>query len=146
MVVCTDLYARGVLDITERDRCFSVAKLFFAYGLGNGLSFPLGVGGSTVLFAGPPTPANVLEIVKTHRPTLFFSVPTNYAQILAHEGEGDFSSVRWGVSAGEALPPAIFERFEKRYGGENLDGVGAAQKLHIFLPHHPGGIATGSRG
>src|SRR5207244_1583873 len=62
MVVCTDLYARGVLDITERDRCFSVAKLFFAYGLGNGLYFPFGVGGSTVLFAGPPTPANVLEI------------------------------------------------------------------------------------
>src|SRR5260370_4014508 len=108
MLVCTALYARGVLDITEHDRCFSVAKLFFAYGLGNGLYFPFGVGGSTVLFAGPPTPANVLEIVKTHRPTLFYSVPTNYAQILAHEGTGDVSSVRCGVSAGVAPPPAIF--------------------------------------
>src|ERR1700730_14681927 len=76
MVVCTDLYARGVLDMSERDRCFSVAKLFFAYGLGNGLYFPFGVGGSTVLFAGRPTPANVLEIVKTHLPTAFFSVQT----------------------------------------------------------------------
>jgi benzoate-CoA ligase len=146
MVVCTDLYARGVLDITERDRCFSVAKLFFAYGLGNGLYFPFGVGGSTVLFAGPPTPANVLEIVKTHRPTLFFSVPTNYAQILAHEGEGDFSSLRWGVSAGEALPPAIFERFEKRYGVKILDGIGSTEILHIFISNQPGAIRPGSSG
>src|SRR5260370_1140248 len=105
MVVCTDLYARGVLDITEHDRSFSVAKLFFAYGLGNGLYFPFGVGGSTVLFAGPPTPANVLDIVKTHRPTLFFSVPTHYAQILAHDAQRDFSSVRWGVSAGADVRP-----------------------------------------
>src|SRR5438132_1933011 len=146
MVVCTDLYARGVLDITERDRCFSVAKLFFAYGLGNGLYFPFGVGGSTVLFAGPPTPANVLEIVKTRRPTLFFSVPTNYAQTLAHEGEGDFSSVRWGVSAGEALPPAIFERFEKRYGVKILDGIGSTEILHIFISNQPGAIRPGSSG
>jgi len=146
MVVCTDLYARGVLEITERDRCFSVAKLFFAYGLGNGLYFPFGVGGSTVLFAGPPTPANVLEIVKAHRPTLFFSVPTNYAQILAYEGEGDFSSVRWGVSAGEALPPAIFERFEKRYGVKILDGIGSTEILHIFISNQPGAIRPGSSG
>ena len=112
MVVCTDLYARPVLGITAGDRFFSVAKLFFAYGLGNGLYFPFAVGATAILFAGPPTPANVFEIVKTHRPTLFFSVPTNYAQILANETECDFSSVRWGVSAGEALPPAIFERFK----------------------------------
>jgi benzoate-CoA ligase family protein len=146
MVVCTDLYARGVLDITERDRCFSVAKLFFAYGLGNGLYFPFGVGGTTVLFAGPPTPANVLEIVKAHRPTLFYSVPTNYAQILAHDVDGDFSSVRWGVSAGEALPPAIFERFEKRYGVKILDGIGSTEILHIFISNQPGAIRPGSSG
>jgi benzoate-CoA ligase family protein len=146
MVVCTDLYARGVLDISERDRCFSVAKLFFAYGLGNGLYFPFAVGATTVLFAGPPTPANVLDIVKTHRPTLFFSVPTNYAQILAFEGEGDFSSVRWGVSAGEALPPAIFDRFEKRYGVKILDGIGSTEILHIFISNKPGAIRPGSSG
>jgi benzoate-CoA ligase family protein len=145
-VVCTDLYARGVLDITERDRCFSVAKLFFAYGLGNGLYFPFSVGGTTVLFAGPPTPANVLEIVKTHRPTLFYSVPTNYAQILAYDVDGDFSSVRWGVSAGEALPPVIFERFEKRYGVKILDGIGSTEILHIFISNQRGAIRPGSSG
>src|SRR5579859_4960307 len=146
MVVCTDLYARGVLDITERDRCFSVAKLFFAYGLGNGLYFPFAVGGTSILFGGPPTPANVLEVVKKHRPTLFYSVPTNYAQILAHEAEGDFASVRWGVSAGEALPPAIFERFERRYGVRILDGIGSTEVLHIFISNQPGSIRPGSSG
>lgn len=146
MVVCTDLYARGVLDITAGDRCFSVAKLFFAYGLGNGLYFPFGVGGSTVLFGGPPTPANVLEVVTKHRPTLFFSVPTNYAQILASTAQGDFSSVRWGVSAGEALPPAIFDRFEKRYGVQILDGIGSTEILHIFISNQPGNIRPGSSG
>src|SRR6266852_4091761 len=90
MLVCTDLYARGVLGITERDRCFSVAKLFFAYGLGNGLYFPFGVGATSVLFAGPPTPANVFEIVNTHKPTLFFSIPTSYAMLLAQEQGADF--------------------------------------------------------
>ncbi len=146
MVVCTDLYARGVLGITESDRCFSVAKLFFAYGLGNSLYFPFAVGATTVLFAGPPTPANVFEVVKTHRPTLFFSVPTNYAQLLAQETECDFSSVRWGVSAGEALPPAIFERFQKRFGVTILDGIGSTEICHIFISNQPGAIRPGSSG
>jgi benzoate-CoA ligase len=146
MVVCTDLYARGVLGITERDRCFSVAKLFFAYGLGNGLSFPFAVGATAILFAGPPTPANVFEVVKAHRPTLFFSVPTNYAQLLAQTTECDFSSVRWGVSAGEALPPAIFERFKTRFGVTILDGIGSTEILHIFVSNQPGAIRPGSSG
>jgi benzoate-CoA ligase family protein len=146
MVVCTDLYARGVLGITERDRCFSVAKLFFAYGLGNGLYFPFGVGATTVLFGGPPTPANVFDIVSKHKPTLFFSVPTNYAMLLAQETQADFSSVRWGVSAGEALPPAIFERFEKRFGVKILDGIGSTEILHIFISNQPGAIRPGSSG
>jgi benzoate-CoA ligase len=146
MVVCTDLYARGVLGISPTDRCFSVAKLFFAYGLGNGLYFPFAVGATTILFGGPPTPANVLEIVKKHRPTLFYSVPTSYAQILAQDTECDFSSVRWGVSAGEALPPAIFERFEKRFGVTILDGIGSTEILHIFISNQPGAIRPGSSG
>src|SRR5437773_2859562 len=125
MVVCAELFGKGVLGIRASDRCFSVAKLFFAYGLGNGLYFPFGVGATTVLFGGPPTPANVFEIVNRHKPTLFFSVPTNYAMLLAQETQADFSSVRWGVSAGEALPPAIFERFEKRFGVKILDGIGS---------------------
>jgi benzoate-CoA ligase len=146
MVVCTELYARGVLGITERDRCFSVAKLFFAYGLGNGLYFPFGVGATTVLFPGPPTAPNVFDIVNTHRPTLFFSVPTNYAMLLANEAECDFSSVRWGVSAGEALPPAVFERFQKRFGVTVLDGIGSTEILHIFISNQPGDIRPGSSG
>jgi benzoate-CoA ligase len=146
MVVCTDLYARAVLGIAEQDRCFSVAKLFFAYGLGNALYFPFAVGATTVLLSGPPTPPNVFDIVKRHRPTLFFSVPTNYAQLLAQETDCDFSSVRWGVSAGEALPPAIFERFEKRFGVTILDGIGSTEILHIFISNQPGAIRPGSSG
>jgi benzoate-CoA ligase family protein len=146
MVVCTDLYARAVLGITESDRCFSVAKLFFAYGLGNGLYFPFAVGATAVLFAGPPTPSNVFDVIKTHRPTLFFSVPTNYAQLLAQETECDLSSVRWGVSAGEALPPAIFERFKQRFGVTILDGIGSTEICHIFISNQPGAIRPGSSG
>ncbi len=86
MVACSELYARGVLGMTEDDRCFSVAKLFFAYGLGNALYFPFGVGATTILHPGPPTPPNVFDIVTRRRPTLFFSVPTSYAQLLARAG------------------------------------------------------------
>src|SRR5207244_6725722 len=145
-VVFTDLYPRGVLGITESDRCFSLGKLFFAYRLGNSLYFPFAVRATTVLFAGPPTPANVFEVVKTHRPTLFFSVPTNYAQLLAQETECDFSSVRWGVSAGEALPPAIFERFQKRFGVTILDGIGSTESCHIFISNQPAASRPGSSG
>jgi benzoate-CoA ligase len=146
MVLCTELYARGVLGITERDRCFSVAKLFFAYGLGNGLYFPFGVGATTILFPGPPTAANVFEVINKHRPTLFFSVPTNYAILLANESACDFSSVRWAVSAGEALPPAVFERFLRRFGVTILDGIGSTEICHIFLSNQPGAIRPGSSG
>ena len=146
MVVCTELYARNVLQMNENDRCFSVAKLFFAYGLGNALYFPFGVGASTVLFPGPPTAPNVFEIVNKHHPTLFFSVPTNYAMLLANDAACDFSSVRWGVSAGEALPPAVFERFEKRFGVSILDGIGSTEILHIFISNQPGAIRPGSSG
>jgi benzoate-CoA ligase len=147
MLVCMQAYARGVLDISERDRCFSVAKLFFAYGLGNGLYFPFGVGATTVLFSGPPTPANVFDVVRKHRPTLFFSVPTSYAQLLAQDVEADlFASVRWGVSAGEALPPALFERFRSRFGVTILDGIGSTEILHIFISNQAEAIRPGSSG
>jgi benzoate-CoA ligase len=146
MFVCTELYARGVLGISEHDRCYSVAKLFFAYGLGNALYFPFAVGATTILFAGPPTPPNVFEIVNKHRPTLFFSVPTNYAMLLANDAECDFSSVRWAVSAGEALPPAVFDRFSRRFGVTILDGIGSTEILHIFVSNQPGAIRPGSSG
>jgi benzoate-CoA ligase len=132
--------------MTERDRCFSVAKLFFAYGLGNGLYFPFGVGATTILFPGPPTAQNVFEVVNTYKPTLFFSVPTNYAMLLANESECDFSTVRWGVSAGEALPPAVFDRFKRRFGVTILDGIGSTEILHIFISNQPDAIRPGSSG
>ena len=146
LLVCTQLYARGVLNITQDDRCFSVAKLFFAYGLGNGLYFPFAVGATSILLPGPPTPANVFAVVEKHRPTLFFSVPTSYGQLLAQEKAADFSSVRYGISAGEALPPALFERFKQRFGVEILDGIGSTEILHIFISNQPGAIRPGSSG
>jgi len=150
MVVCTELYAKGVLGIREHDRCFSVAKLFFAYGLGNALYFPFGVGATAVLWPGSPTAANVFAVIEKHRPTLFFSVPTNYGMLLAFERAGapefDLSTIRYGVSAGEALPPALFERFKQRFGVEILDGIGSTEILHIFISNQPGSIRPGSTG
>lgn len=163
MVVCAERYAKGILGMTETDRCFSVAKLFFAYGLGNALYFPLAVGGTSILWPGPPKPQHVFEIVQRHRPTLFFSVPSNYATLLAYEkgqvgtaGPGspggpsaadfDFSSVRHGVSAGEALPAALFRRFKQRFGVEILDAIGSTETLHVFIANRPGAVRPGSSG
>ena len=149
MVVCTELYAKRTLGITESDRTFSVAKLFFAYGLGNAMYFPLGVGATTILWPGAPTAPNVYNVIERHRPTLFFSVPTNYAMLLAHREDGrefNLSSIRYGVSAGEALPPALFERFRDRFGVDILDGIGSTEILHIFISNRPGSIRPGSTG
>jgi benzoate-CoA ligase len=149
MVVCTELYAKNVLRMSDKDRCFSVAKLFFAYGLGNAMYFPFAVGGTTILWPGSPTAANVYDVIENHRPTLLFSVPTSYAMLLAHTRGGrdfDLASVRYGVSAGEALPPALFERFKQRFGVEILDGIGSTEVLHIFVSNHPGAIRPGSSG
>jgi benzoate-CoA ligase len=149
MVVCADAYARGVLGINERDRCFSVAKLFFAYGLGNSMYFPLAVGATSLLWPGPVTPAVVYDIIERQRPTLFFSVPTHYAMMLAHapaEREFDLSSIRHAVSAGESLPPSLYHRFRERFGVEILDGIGSTEILHIFISNQPGRIRPGSSG
>jgi benzoate-CoA ligase len=149
MTVCAENYARGVLGIHERDRCFSVAKLFFAYGLGNSMYFPFSVGATSILWPGAVTPVVVFDIVERCRPTLFFSVPTHYAMLLAHttpDREFDLSSVRCAVSAGEALPPALFHRFRERFGIEILDGIGSTEVLHIFISNLPGRARPGSSG
>ncbi|MDQ6708955.1 MAG: benzoate-CoA ligase family protein [Candidatus Dormibacteraeota bacterium] len=143
------LYAQGVLGITATDRTFSVAKLFFAYGLGNALTFPFAVGATTVLWPGPPTAPNVFAQIERYRPTVFFSVPTNYGMLLAHRREGndfDLHSVRQAVSAGEALPKALFDRFKERFGVEILDGIGSTEILHIFISNRPGQVRPGSTG
>ena len=146
MVVCAELFAKGVLGITEADRCFSVPKLFFAYGLGNAGYFPLAVGATSILWPGPPQPAHVFATIERHRPTLFFSVPTGYAMLLAHEGAFDLSSIRLAVSAGEALPPAIYERFRQRFGVEIIDGIGSTEALHMFISNRPGESRPGTSG
>jgi benzoate-CoA ligase family protein len=143
------LYAQGVLRMTEGDRTFSVAKLFFAYGLGNALTFPFAVGASTVLWPGRPTAPNVYAQIERYRPTLFFSVPTNYGTLLAHKRDGsefDLGSVRQAVSAGEALPKALYDRFKERFRVEILDGIGSTEILHIFISNRPGQVRPGSTG
>ena len=149
MVVTAELYAKQILQATQGDRFFSVAKLFFAYGLGNGLYFPLAVGGASILLPGPPHPASVFDIIERHRPTFVFSVPSNYVALLAHTREGrefDLSSIRCAVSAGEALPATIYERFKSRFGVEILDAIGSTEALHMFIANRPGAVRPGSSG
>ncbi|MGH7708887.1 MAG: benzoate-CoA ligase family protein [Vulcanimicrobiaceae bacterium] len=149
MWVCARTYAAEILRVEPNDRAFSVAKLFFAYGLGNALYFPLDVGGAAILYGGRPTTESIFAQVAQYRPTLFFGVPTAYAQMLAAIDAGaayDFSSVRVCVSAGEALPPTIFTRWLERTGVEILDGIGSTEILHIFLSNRAGECVAGSSG
>jgi benzoate-CoA ligase family protein len=145
MVVTSELYGVRVLGVTEADVSFSAAKLFFAYGLGNGMTFPLWTGGTAVLDERRPTPDTTFEIIEKFRPTLYYGVPALYAaQLVALERrKTDFSSVRACVSAGEALPAEIFRRWKDRTGTVILDGIGSTEALHIFIgnslaDHRPG--------
>lgn len=150
MLVTTRSYAQGVLGLRPDDVTFSTSKLFFAYGLGNGMYFPLAFGASTLLNPKRPTAAHAIEMVSQHRPTIFFSVPTFYAAILREaETAGrplDFSSVRQCVSAGETLPAEIFERWKRTTGLEILDGIGSTEMLHMFISSKPGQCKPGSCG
>jgi benzoate-CoA ligase len=146
MVVCAELFGKGVLGIRPADRTFSVAKLFFAYGLGNALYFPFAVGATTILWPGPPTPAHVYAVIERHKPTLFYSVPTGYGMLLAHDGSYDLSSIRLAVSAGEALPASLYDRFRQRFGVDILDGIGSTETLHMFISNRPDAIRPGSSG
>lgn len=144
--VC-ETYGSQVLGVRADDRCFSVAKLFFAYGIGNSLFFPLSAGACSILDPTRPSPHGVAEKVRTARPTLFFGVPTFYSALLASDLPDDtFSSVRQAVSAGEPLPAVIFERFRERFGVEILDGIGSTEALHIFLSNRPGQAVPGTTG
>ncbi|MPZ37225.1 MAG: benzoate-CoA ligase family protein [Rhizobiales bacterium] len=143
-----DLYAAPTLGITANDVCFSVAKLFFAYGLGNAMTFPLSVGAATVLLPDRPTPDSVAEILKTHQVTVFYAVPTFYAAFLASPSAlpRDTLKLRCCVSAGEALPSEIGRRWRERYGVDILDGLGSTEMLHIFLSNRPGDVKYGTSG
>jgi benzoate-CoA ligase len=142
-----DCYGTGVLGVAPNDRCLSVAKLFFAYGLGNSCFFPLAVGATTVLEPARPTPAVIAARVLATRPTLFFAVPTFYSALLNSDIPNDtFASVRQGVSAGEPLPAILGARFADRFGVEVLDGIGSTEALHIFLSNRPGRVHPSSSG
>jgi benzoate-CoA ligase family protein len=143
-------YAEDTLAMTQEDICFSAAKLFFAYGLGNAMTFPMWVGGTAVLSSQRPSPGMTFQIIADHKPTIYFGVPTLYAaQLRALEGDStdlstrNFSSIRCCVSAGEALPADIFRRWQEKTTTLILDGIGSTEALHIFISntmadHRPG--------
>jgi benzoate-CoA ligase family protein len=128
---------------------FSAAKLFFAYGLGNSMSFPMSVGASAVLLPDRPTPDSVLAVMREHQPTIFYGVPTLYGALLAHPDLGPGAGsprLRACVSAGEALPREIGEKWRARVGVDILDGIGSTEMLHIFLSNRPGDVRYGTSG
>jgi benzoate-CoA ligase len=146
------LYGTKVLGLTEADVCFSAAKLFFAYGLGNGLSFPLSVGATTVLMAERPTPEATfkrwLGAVGGAKPTVFFGAPTGFAGMLASPAlpaQHDIA-LRLVSSAGEALPRELGERFKAHFGVDIVDGIGSTEMLHIYLSNLPGQVRYGTTG
>lgn len=144
-----DTYGSQVLGIGRDDVLYSVAKCFFAYGMGNALSFPMSVGATTVLLSGRPTPESVLDVLNSAKPSIFCAVPTLYAATLAYIENGNGSintSLRRCISAGEALPEQIGLGWEKLTGCEILDGVGSTEMLHIFLSNQPGDVVYGTSG
>jgi benzoate-CoA ligase family protein len=148
MVVTSHNYGVRTLGVTENDICYSAAKLFFAYGLGNAMTFPLWTGGTAVLDPGRPTPDSTFDNIGKFRPTLYFGVPTLYAAQLAalDVRKPDFGSVRACVSAGEALPADIFRRWQDKTGTVILDGIGSTEMLHIFLSNRLDDVRPGTSG
>jgi 4-hydroxybenzoate-CoA ligase len=149
LAATADTYARQVLGIREDDICLSAAKLFFAYGLGNALTFPMSVGASTVLHSDRPTPAAMFGLMNKYNPTIFYGVPTLFAAMLNDETVKDAragSRLRICTSAGEALPESVGNAWKARFGVDILDGVGSTELLHIFLSNAPGDIKYGCSG
>ena len=148
LIQTAELYGRGVLGINESDVVYSAAKLFFAYGLGNSLTFPMCVGATTVLLPVRPTPADVFGVLEKFQPTIFYGVPTLYAALLSHPARPARSALNLRIctSAGEALPAEIGRRWTAEYGCEILDGIGSTEMLHIFLSNRPGQVRYGTTG
>jgi benzoate-CoA ligase len=148
LIQTAELYARPILGITPNDRCFSAAKLFFAYGLGNALTFPMSVGATSILMAERATPAAVFARFARHKPTIFGGVPTLYAAMLASPdlARCDAGSLRCCTSAGEPLPAELGRRWAQHFHVDILDGIGSTEMLHIFLSNRPGDIQYGTTG
>ena len=149
MIIEADYYAQQTIGVVESDVSFSIAKLFFAYGLGNGLYFPLRTGSTTVLLAGRPMPQTIFEVIEKYQPTVYYGVPTSYAALLhvaEKEGRTSLGNVRMCVSAGEPLPKPIYDKWLERFDVEILDGIGSTEILHIFISNRPGRVKPGSTG
>ena len=148
MVCCLESFGKHVLGIRAEDVAFSASKLFFAYGLGNALHFPFGVGAATVLLPEKPTSEKVLDVLRRRRPTIIYGVPSTYTALLDTKGgrAEDFRSVRVASSAGEALPAPLWRRFREKFGVEIVDGIGSTEMLHTFISNRPGDIEPGSSG
>lgn len=145
----TECYAKQVLGINRDDITLSVPKLFFGYATGTNLLFPFAVGGSTALFPGRSTAETMFEMIQKHRPTILTSVPTMINAMLQIEGAKDrydLSSLRFCLSAGEALPPELYQRWVDTFGVEILDGIGSAEMFHIYITNYPGDVKVGSLG
>ena len=145
MVFAAETYGKQILKIKEDDVCFSAAKLFFAYGLGNGLYFPFSVGATAVYMPEWPSPRRVYDTIARHQPTIFYGVPTLYGAMLA-EKDGDLGRVHSCVSAGEALPADIMNRWQKRFGIQILDGIGSTEICHIFISNCRNDVRGGCTG
>jgi benzoate-CoA ligase family protein len=149
MLYVSDLFGTEFLQVTAADRTFSAAKLFFAYGLGNNMYIPMRVGAAAVLLPDRPTPAAVFDTISRYQPTVFYGVPTLYAQMLQVEDAAskyDLSSVRLCLSAGESLPPELYRRWQDRFGLDICDVIGSTEALHVFIGNRPGALRVGSTG
>jgi len=150
MLYCSDLYAKNVLGIHEKDIAYSAAKLFFAYGLGNSLYFPFRVGASAVLVPDKPDPDKVFHIIEKYKPSLFYGVPTLYTKMLQSmenmDKKPNMDSLRLCISAGEQLPEEIYHRWKNHTSLEVLDGIGTTEALHIFISNFKENVIPGSSG
>lgn len=144
----TETYALSVVGYSEEEVCLSVPKLFFGYATGTNLMFPFRAGGTAVLFPGRSTPDELFDQIAAHRPTLLTSVPTTIGAMLRSErmAAADLSSLRVCLSAGEALPPKLYQEWKDRTGVEILDGIGSAEMFHIYVTNYPGDVKLGSLG
>ncbi len=147
MLFCAEHYSGRILEMSETDVIFSASKLFFAYGLGNSLIFPLAAGASVILLPRKSTPAEVFRVIAEGRPTLFFAVPTLYNMLIKTMAEeASFPSLRMCISAGEALPAGLCHEWKRLTGLEIIDGIGSTEALHIFISNRPGDVRPGSTG
>jgi acetyl-CoA synthetase len=148
MAYCEHAFARNVLRLASDDICFSVPKIFFAYGFGNSITFPFSVGATSLLLPGQPKPAAIFEAIEKYRPSVFFGLPTLYTSLTKADGASatDFSSLRMALSAAEVLSAEVFNGWKKLTGLEIVEGLGSTEALHIYLSNRPDHTKVGAAG